>query len=234
MENPKVQLTVRTIVQLLVFIVLVPFLPLLISWDWGWWEAWAYALIGVLGFIVSRLLVARRHPDLISERGKFMQHQDIKPWDNLLARLVGLGGGLIPMVAGLDARLGWSSVDFSLPVELVALGVILIGYAIGSWALMENRFFSGVVRIQKERGHHVVSTGPYAWVRHPGYASALLTYFATPLLLDSSWTFVPVAFLTIVLLVRTDLEDRTLKNELPGYKEYASWKTRYRLLPGIW
>ena len=80
----------------------------------------------------------------------------------------------------------------------------------------------------------MISTGPYAWVRHPGYASALLTYFVTPLLLDSLWTFVPVAFITIVLLVRTDLEDRTLKKELPGYKEYAAQKARYRLVPGIW
>jgi protein-S-isoprenylcysteine O-methyltransferase Ste14 len=99
---------------------------------------------------------------------------------------------------------------------------------------MENRFFSGTVRIQKERGHHVISTGPYAVVRHPGYAGALLTYFATPLLLDSPWTFVPVAFMAVVLIIRTDLEDRTLKHELSGYKEYATQKTRYRLLPGIW
>ena len=111
---------------------------------------------------------------------------------------------------------------------------ILIGYVIGSWALMENRFFSGTVRIQKERGQHVVSTGPYAWVRHPGYAGALLTYFVTPLLLDSPWTFAPVAFITVVLIVRTALEDLTLHEELPGYKEYATQKTRYRLLPGIW
>jgi protein-S-isoprenylcysteine O-methyltransferase Ste14 len=233
MENPKIKLTVRAIVQMLVFIVLVPFLPLLISMNWDWWQAWAYALINILGFVVSRVLAARRHPDLIAERGKFMQHKDIKPWDSVLARLVGLGGGLIPMTAGLDARLGWPGPDFGLTEELIALALILLGFAIGSWALMENRFFSGVVRIQKERSHHVVSTGPYAWVRHPGYAGALLTYFATPVLLDSAWTYLPVAFLAMILLVRTDLEDRTLKQELSGYREYAK-KTRYRLLPGVW
>ena len=81
MENSKIQLTVRTIVQLFVFIVLVPFLPLLTSWKWNWWEAWAYALIGVLGFVISRLLVNMRHPDLIAERAKMMQHEDTKPWD---------------------------------------------------------------------------------------------------------------------------------------------------------
>ena len=125
MTGQKKWVSARTILQLLVFIVLVPFLPLLISWKWNWWEAWAYALIGVLGFVLSRLLVNLRHPDLIAERARFMGHKDIKPWDNLLARLVGLGGGLIPMVAGLDARLSWSATDYGLSVELVALFFIL-------------------------------------------------------------------------------------------------------------
>ena len=234
MENSKIQLNVRTMVQMLVFIVLVPFLPLLISLEWDWWQAWAYGLIGVLGFVVSRTLVNMRHPDLIAERANFMQHENTKPWDEILARLVGLGGGLIPLAAGLDAKYDWSKIEYSLSVEVVALVLILVGYVIGSWALMENRFFSGTVRIQTERGHHVILSGPYAVVRHPGYAGALLTYFATPLLLDSPWTFVPVFFMAVVLIIRTDLEDRTLKHELPGYKEYATQKTRYRLLPGIW
>ena len=233
MENPNKVLTVRVIVQVLVFVVLVPFLPLLISWSWTWWEAWVYALIGILGFIVSRVLAARRHPDLLAERARFMQHENTKPWDHVLARLVGLGGALIPLIAGLDARYAWPGVDFSMTAEIIALIPVLAGFALGAWALMENRFFSGVVRIQKERGHQVVSTGPYAWVRHPGYAGALLTNWFIPILLDSLWTFLPVALLTIVLLIRTDLEDRTLKRELPGYKEYAR-KTRFRLLPGIW
>lgn len=234
MNNPKNTFTVRTIVQMLVFIVLVPFLPLLISFKWDWWQAWVYGLIGVLGFIVSRLLVNKYHPDLLAERAKMMRHDDAKSWDKVLARLVGLGGALIPLAAGLDVKYNWSKTEYSLSVELAALTFIVIGYVIGSWALLENRFFSGVVRIQTERGHHLVSTGPYAWVRHPGYAGALLTYFATPLLLDSPWTFVPVIFIAIVLIIRTSLEDRTLQEELPGYKEYATQKTKYRLLPGIW
>ena len=234
MDNQKVKFSVGLVIQLLVFIVLVPFLPLLVSLKWDWWQAWVYGLIGVLGFAASRYLAGRRHPDLLVERSKMLQHEDAKPWDKILSRYVGLGGVFIPLVAGLDVKYGWSETGYSTSVELVALVFVLIGYAVGTWALMENRFFSGVVRIQTERGHYVISSGPYAIVRHPGYAGALLTYFATPLLLDSPWTFVPVIVMSIVLVIRTVLEDRTLQEELPGYREYATQKTKYRLIPGIW
>jgi len=137
-------ITPRVILQLLVFIVLVPFLPLLISWQWDWWEAWIYAIIYILSFVISRILAARRYPDLIAERAHFMQHEDAKSWDKQLAPLLGLGGALVLVVAGLDARFGWSP-EFSLPVKTLALIVILAGYALGSYALIENRFFSGMV-----------------------------------------------------------------------------------------
>ena len=232
MDGQQKTVSVRVIVQMLIFIVVVPFLPLLISWRWDWWEAWVYAVIGIGGFAISRLLAARRHPDLLAERARFLQHEDAKSWDKLLSPLVGLGGGLIPLVAGLDAHFGWSPA-FSRPVKILALAVILAGYVLASYALMENRFFSGMVRIQTERGHRVVSTGPYRWMRHPGYSGALLTYLATPLFLDSAWAYVPVLFMTIVLVIRTNLEDTTLQAELEGYRDYVQ-RTRYRLLPGVW
>ena len=146
--------------------------------------------------------------------------------------MVGLGGGLIPLVAGLDALFDWSP-PFSLPVKILALVIILAGYALGSYALIENRFFSGMVRIQTDRDHQVVSSGPYRWMRHPGYAGALLTYLATPLFLDSWWAFLPSLFITIVLVIRTSLEDKVLQDELEGYYDYAR-RVRYRLLPGVW
>jgi len=90
-----------------------------------------------------------------------------------------------------------------------------------------------LVRIQTDRGHQVVSTGPYRWIRHPGYAGALLTYLATPLFLDSRWAFIPALYLAIVMVIRTSLEDRALQNELDGYRDYAG-QVRYRLLPGVW
>ena len=232
MNNQQRTISPCVIVPMLFFVVVVPFLPLLISWRWDWWEAWVYAIICILGFAISRMLAARRHPDLLAERARFMQHENAKPWDKLLAPLVGLGGGLVPLVAGLDALFDWSP-TFSLPVKIVSLVIILAGYALGSYALIENRFFSGMVRIQTDRGHQVVSSGPYRWMRHPGYAGALLTYLATPLFLDSRWAFLPAVFFTILLVIRTGLEDRVLQDELEGYRDYAR-RVRYRLLPGVW
>jgi protein-S-isoprenylcysteine O-methyltransferase Ste14 len=217
---------------MLFFIVVIPFLPLLISWRWDWWEAWVYAIIGILGFAISRVLAARRYPDLIAERARFMQHENAKPWDKLLAPFLGLGGGLVMLVAGLDALFGWSP-TYSLPLKILSLVIILAGYALGSYALIENRFFSGMVRLQIDRDHQVVSSGPYRWMRHPGYAGALLTYLATPLFLDSGWAFLPTVFIAILLIIRTYLEDRFLQDELEGYREYAR-RIRYRLLPRVW
>ena len=232
MENQPKTISPRSILLMLFFIVVIPFLPLLISRDWDWWEAWVYAIISILGFAISRMLAARRNPDLLAERARFLQQEDAKPWDKLLSPLVGLGGGLIPLVAGLDALFDWSP-PFSMPVKILALFFILAGYALGSYALIENRFFSGMVRIQTERGHQVVSSGPYRWMRHPGYAGALLTYLATPFFLGSRWAFLPAIFLTIALLIRTSLEDKALQDDLEGYREYSR-RVRFRLVPGVW
>ena len=136
------------------------------------------------------------------------------------------------MVAGLDALFGWSS-TFSVPLKILALIIIMAGYALGSYALIENRFFSVMVRLQTDRGHQVVSSGPYRWMRHPGYAGSLWSNLAVPLFLDAPWAFLPAAFLMIVLVIRTSLEDRTLQDELSGYRDYAK-RVRYRLLPGVW
>jgi len=222
----------RTIVQMVIVVFIAPFIPMIISGQWDWWQAWAYAIASILAFSVSCLIVARKHPDLITERARFMQAKGTKSWDKILAPLLGLGSILILVVAGLDEYYGWSPA-FTLTLNLVALIGIILGYGFSSWALIENRFFSGTVRIQTERGHHVISTGPYRIVRHPGYAGGLLGYIFIPLLLDSVWAWIPAALLVVIMVIRTALEDKTLQTELPGYKEYAQ-KTRYRLLPGVW
>lgn len=225
-------MTPKIIVRLAIVLLVVPLAPMIISGVWDWWEAWAYAGINILGFVISRALAARRNPDIITERARSMELQDAKPWDKILSPMLAFGAFLILIVAGADKGFGWSA-TFSFNARIVSLFVIVLGYVVGSWALIVNRFFSGVVRIQTDRGHHVVTTGPYRFVRHPGYAGALWTYIAMPILFDSLWAFIPTVLLIGVLVLRTSLEDRTLQAELPGYAEYAQ-RTRYRLLPGIW
>lgn len=99
--------------------------------------------------------------------------------------------------------------------------------------MFSNKFFSGTVRIQKERGHTVVTTGAYRFVRHPGYLGFIIFSIATPLLLDSLWALIPAGLTATVVIIRTALEDQTLLDELNGYKEYTS-QVRYRLLPRVW
>jgi protein-S-isoprenylcysteine O-methyltransferase Ste14 len=198
-----------------------------------WPIGWLYYGIAVLTTIISRLLVARVNPDQLTERGRSLEAENTKSWDRTLSKLVGL---VLPVVAltviGLDHRWGWSP---ALPawVPPAALILMLLGYALATWAFVVNRFFSGVVRIQEDRGHHVVTDGPYRYVRHPGYLGGLLAILATPLLLGSLWGFIPVALYFVLLVIRTALEDQTLQEELPGYQDYAQ-RTRYRLLPGAW
>lgn len=232
MADRSSEITPRTILRLLLVVVVIPCLPVLLTGRWDWWQAWVFALISVLGFALSRGLAARRHPDLIAERANAVMGTGTRSFDKLLAPLVVLGGLLLPPLAGLEARYGHTT-GFGLPVEIIALAAILAGYIIGSWALIENRFFAGTVRIQTERGHTVVTSGPYRWIRHPGYLGALVTYLATPFLLGSAWAIAPAILLVFVLIVRTQLEDQVLQQDLPGYRQYAA-RVRHRLLPGIW
>ena len=225
-------MTPKTLVRLAIVLLVVPLAPMIISGAWDWWEAWAYAVLNILGFIISRVLAARRNPDILAERARSMELQDAKPWDKILSPALAFGGLLILIVAGADKGFGWST-PFSLNLKITALVVIFLSYVFASWALVENKFFSGVVRIQTDRGHHVVTTGPYRIVRHPGYAGALWTYLAMPILFDSLWAFIPSLLLAGVLVLRTSLEDSTLQAELSGYKEFTQ-KTRHRLFPGIW
>ena len=135
------------------------------------------------------------------------------------------------IVAGLDHRLDWSPV---FPLWLIVLGFLLIavGYAFATWALAENRFFASVVRIQTDRGHVVCDSGPYRVVRHPGYAGNVLALFGIVLALGSVWALIPAAVASIIAVIRTVLEDRTLQAELPGYRGYAR-RVRSRLIPGV-
>jgi len=169
----------------------------------------------------------------MAERMNFDKSPGVKSWDKVLAPLVSVSVGFpLVIVAGLDHRYGWSPA-FPLWLNIIGLLLAAAGYALAVWALVENRFFSSAVRIQTDRGHVVCDTGPYRMIRHPGYAGNIIPLAGIVLAFSSFWTIIPAAIASILILIRTVLEDRTLKDELPGYKEYAQ-KVRYRLFPGIW
>jgi len=193
--------------------------------DWVW--AWAYLGVGV-GILAINVLVMS--PELIAERGEIKEN--VKGWDRVLSTLISVLtlGGLI--VAGLDERFGWSP-HLTLAIQLGGLIFWALAQGLFSWAMASNVFFSGLVRIQKERGHTVATGGPYRYVRHPGYVGYMISLLATSLLLGSLWALIPGGLGALLLIVRTALEDKTLLEELDGYKDYAA-RVRYRLLPGIW
>jgi protein-S-isoprenylcysteine O-methyltransferase Ste14 len=192
--------------------------------------AWLYLCVYVVGIFVNGAFMLRVNPELIAERSRI--GVGTKGWDKLIASsAVLLGWIFVPFVAGLDMRFGWSELPFN--VQLAALVVNVLGFALTSWAMLTNAFFSCTVRIQEERGHVVVSEGPYRYVRHPGYVGFIVSGLVTPMVLDSLWALVPAALAASLLVFRTSLEDRTLREELPGYDEYAE-RVRYRLLPGVW
>jgi protein-S-isoprenylcysteine O-methyltransferase Ste14 len=197
----------------------------------NWSAAWVYLGTYLCVLIVNSLILLPGNKELIAERGKV--RTDVKEWDKLLSGAVSLYVPLITfIVCGLDVRFGWSAQPVW-GVQAVALVVLLLGYALVSWAMASNQFFSGAVRIQTERGHVVATSGPYHYVRHPGYTGMLAFTLALPFLLGSVWALIPMALNLGLFVLRTVLEDRTLQAELPGYSAYAS-QVRYRLLPGIW
>ncbi|PYI82033.1 MAG: isoprenylcysteine carboxylmethyltransferase family protein [Verrucomicrobia bacterium] len=151
---------------------------------------------------------------------------------NLRAKLLPLIVGQW-VLAGLDVgRFHWSD-TVPAGLQLAALIIFVAAFGLTFWAMRENRFFSPVVRIQRERGHHVITTGPYQYLRHPGYLAAIACWVCGSLALGSWWAMVPTAVCIGIILRRTIIEDRLLQAELEGYAEYAQ-KVRYRLLPGIW
>jgi len=197
----------------------------------NWPMAWALVGLHVVFFAMMMVLLFRLNPGLIAERSRMMT-RDTKGWDKLITFLmtpVYLGTWVL---AALDFRNGWSP-PFPLGFQLAALGLVGLGYATIGWAMLANPYFSRVVRIQDDRGHRVATGGPYHLVRHPGYAGMIVAWPATVIALGSLWALILAAATALSLVVRTALEDRTLRAELEGYEEFTR-QTRYRLLPGIW
>ncbi len=197
----------------------------------SWLNGWIFMIAYVLVLITLTGLVFRSSPELVQERME-ASHK-AKPWDRVFVPVLAIVLPLLSIIlAGLDHRYGWTG-DLGTFTVVVTLAVMIAGGALTLWAMRVNRFFSSHVRIQSDRGHYVVTNGPYRWVRHPGYTGSILFNVAAPLLLGSFPALAAGIVFTLLMAVRTFLEDKTLRNELPGYGEYAI-KTRWRLLPFIW
>jgi protein-S-isoprenylcysteine O-methyltransferase Ste14 len=218
------------------FVLYLFFIPALLFISAGtvnWPMAWVYVVLILASTIGSRLIVLRKNPDTLRERARFISSEGTKSWDRIL---VAIGVFFAPMatmiVAGLDHRFGWSTVIPEVGQYLAAL-VIAGGYGLGVWAMVVNRWFSAVARIQHDRGQEVVTTGPYRIVRHPSYAGGLLASLALPIMLDAIWSFIPAMAMVVALVIRTSFEDQMLRKELDGYQRYSE-ETPYRLIPGLW
>jgi len=222
--------------QLLIGIIILLALPAVVlfgsSGRLDWDMAWIYVGLTAAFSLASRILILWKTPDLAAERGQASGKEDTEQWDKVLMPLGIVLGTVMLIVAGLDKRFEWSP---SLPLWLhgIAFVITVLGYSISTWATVANRFFSSFARIQRERGHVVVTTGPYRYVRHPGYAGAIVSSLASPLLLGSLWALIPATLAFCQLIIRTLLEDRFLQDELEGYRDYAT-QVRYHLLPGLW
>ena len=209
------------------FVVATLFIPAgRLDWVWGW------ALVAIYAVWVgaNALILIPRSPELLVERAT--RRKGTKTWDTAILSIIGLTTIAKHILAGLDMRFAWTG-PMPPALHIVALVIAALGYALGTWAMATNAFFSTVVRIQEDRGHAVASGGPYRYVRHPAYAGTFAFELVTPIMLGSWWALIPGGLAALLTLVRTALEDKTLQTELPGYAEYAQ-QTRYRLLPGIW
>lgn len=219
----------RRLVQVFALVVVYGLFLFIPAGSLRWWNAWVYLGLFLLSILTAGLYVARKHPEIINERGR--PSEKTKPFDRTFARIYMPLGLAALVLAGLDYRFGWSEV----PLGLVVAGFIgvLPGMFMPYWVMYVNAYAAMTVRVEIDRGQHVITEGPYRYVRHPMYSTTLLSHLCFPLALGSWWVYVLVPFLMGLLIWRTANEDRALREELPGYTDYAQ-KTRYRLVPGLW
>ena len=193
-------------------------------------QGWLYASVNIISVLLNSLLL-RNNNELAAERSSVKE--GTKSWDKKILGLSAVILVITYIVAGLDSgRYQWSS-RFHWSINAIGIVLILCGEVIFLTAQKQNKFFSSIMRIQTDRGHTVCETGIYKVVRHPAYFGMIVTAIGIPLILGSLWSIIPSVFSIILIVIRTSLEDKTLFNELNGYREYT-YKTRYRLVPFIW
>jgi protein-S-isoprenylcysteine O-methyltransferase Ste14 len=218
---------IRFLVALPVYSALFMFLP---AGTWTWAKGWIFIGVFVGTLAVVGLYLWRVNPEVVVARAGI--HEGTKRWDKVLVRiLLAAVYAIIPIAALDDGRFHWLPVPWW--VCGVGYGLFLGGMGIVTWAEAVNKFFEVTVRIQTDRGHKVIDTGPYALVRHPGYVGIILVFVGTASGLGSVWALVPAGLASGVLILRARWEDQTLQAELTGYTDYTQ-RVHFRLIPGVW
>lgn len=197
------------------------------------YRAWIWAGMIFLYYVGGMMVILKVNPELLNVRGSWNKRKDTKTWDKVLLQVFGTVGLYFhTLLMALDVgRFEWSALSpwFILPGLILLTG----GFNLVYWAMAENTHFETTVRIQHDRDHRVITTGPYRIVRHPGYAGLIITNFGSAMILGSLYGFITAVATLIILVIRTWLEDRTLAAELDGYPEFRD-RTKYRLFPFIW
>ena len=227
----KKRILTRGFIRVILFNTIVGLVFFLSAGTTQWAQVWILLALWVCYYLYMLIWGLRKSPDMVLERAKGIQKEGKEYEKNVLGVYFLTFAALI-IVSGLDVgRYSWSEV--SRLVEVFAFIPVLIAYILPLWAVSSNPFTAGVMRIQEERGHHVISSGPYRFIRHPMYLGTVIFGIFTPLFIGSWWALIPGAAMVCVFIVRTRLEDRVLQKELPGYKEYAK-KVRFKILPYVW
>jgi protein-S-isoprenylcysteine O-methyltransferase Ste14 len=229
-SNP-IKSALRLITQTVIGIGIVLTLLFIPAGRLDWWAAWAFIGGYFTTVFTGVAFLQRKDPELVRERQQVKEN--VKTWDRVITLLFSLV--FIPLTlitSGLDQRFGWSA-PFPLLIQITAFLIGILCFVLIFWGMTTNTHFESYVRIQEEREHKPITSGPYKYVRHPGYVGMALSALMLPLILGSWWALIPGGIAATLIVIRTALEDKTLQSELPSYVEYTK-QTRYRLIPRIW
>jgi len=227
--KPSVDLATlkKTVALRFVFVLLI--FGLMFFWPAGtfrYWQAWTYMAIIFIPMLGVLAYFLRNDPKLLERRMRTKEKERKQKWIIGLSLPAYLAAFLLP---GFDRRYGWSAVP--LIIVIIADVLVLAGYGLGVRVMRENRYASRVIEVEED--HRVITTGPYAVIRHPLYLAGLIIYLLSPLALGSFWAVLPALSLVFVIIARLRSEEQVLTEKLPGYKEYLQ-RVRFRLIPGIW
>jgi protein-S-isoprenylcysteine O-methyltransferase Ste14 len=229
-ETPDGKLIVKSLGWIILVFLLLGGLLFGCAGRLDWESGWVFMTTMIACVCLNFAILLKTNPEVIEERSHL--NRGAKKWDIVITSVATIFILATLAVAGFDQRYGWSgSVDPGW--HYAGIMLFVVGDLFFLWAMAVNKYFSKLVRIQTERGHKVVTSGPYRIVRHPGYLGWSVMWAGTPLILDSPWAFIPAVLSIILIVIRTALEDSTLQKELPGYLEYVS-RVGYKLVPWVW